>query len=393
MFATQITFGMAVVLTAIGIRGAAGQDFQSHGQKPQPNELKVVPSSPWTGAIKHRAVEEFPLPRDRSTFGIGEEIEFRIDPPGAEGLQSLICWHVLGNGTVYPIVGSRTIGKVDLVSKPSTFQMKADRHQLADRRDSKDRLPDADVRKWLRDQATEIPKRSSAPIGPVPAPAATYDNQLQAGLRKIDGMRRGKSTEFKELDTLGQKLLAEHLDPVEQGQIYYHLAHVHAQSGLVHPEQVANYAKKALACPLEPLQVPRLYVYWGDAQQVARAGEARASTRRWSSTIYLTGLADVLRYPMPAAAPNLPGVDRYDSDGPDDKLEQRHARQVAARSLAKFEIDLVQHRNVLVQQLSSLYKDEPAELEEIRILASAVLQNAHAEERLLRAMQGRPWEN
>src|ERR1700722_7403332 len=115
MFATQITIGMALVLTAIGMSDAAGQDLQSPDQKSQPGELNVVLSSPWTGAIKHRPAEEFPLPLDRTAFGIGEEIEFWIEPPGAEGLQSLICWYVLGGGTVYPIVGPRTNGKIALV--------------------------------------------------------------------------------------------------------------------------------------------------------------------------------------------------------------------------------------------------------------------------------------
>ena len=71
----------------------------------------------------------------------------------------------------------------------------------------------------------------------------------------------------------------------ERGQIYYMLAHVHAQSGLVHPERVIDYAKQALAQPLEPLQVPQLYVYWGDATQIARRKEPLTERRKWRETV------------------------------------------------------------------------------------------------------------
>ncbi len=167
---------------------------------------------------------------------------------------------------------------------------------------------------------------------------------------------------------------------------------MHAQRGLIQPQRVVEYAGKALEHPLEPLQVPRLYAYWGDAEQVIRAREPLTDRRKWSAVLYLAGLRDVLRYPLPDKAPELPAVDAgpLGETNPDqaEETRRRHARQVAARQLAEFQAAMIRHRGVLIGQLASLYQHRPAGREEIRELATGVLGNAQAVELLLRALSG-----
>jgi len=350
--------------------------------RPPADEIQV---RPWKGKIKHWAVEELPLPRDRTDFGIGEEVEFWIDPPGAEGPNVLVVWHPEGEGTVYPVVGPRIIATLDLTDKEGSFTVKADLHAVGQKADVKVQPSAAKLIIWARNEVESLPRGNSGPIGAVPREAQPCSEQIRNGLRLIDDMRKGKATAFKELDALGENVLKLCSDQHERGQVYYQLAHVHAQSGLVHPESVVKYAKRALECPLEPGQVPRLYVYWGDAQQVSRAHESATSRRRAAALAYLAGLSDVLRYPVPAKAPNLPGVDKGDNE--------HHEQQMAARRLAEFQVAMVHHRDTLVRQLKSLYPKDSDASDEIRILASAVLSNARAEERLLGVLQGKAWDN
>src|SRR5262249_36349754 len=146
----------------------------------------------------------------------------------------------------------------------------------------------------------------------------------------------------------------------ERGQIYYMLAHVHAQSGLVHPERVIEYAQKALAQPLEPLQVPRMYVYWGDAVQVSRGNEPLTERRKWSAVVYLAGLRELLQHPLPAKAPQLPGVTRgLVRDAPPgregEEARRTHAQKMEAGPGAESVGAMIQHRNVLTGQHAALY--------------------------------------
>src|SRR5262249_30305591 len=147
--------------------------------------------------------------------------------------------------------------------------------------------------------------------------------ELQAELVKLDAMRNGKKTPFADLEERGSALLEKYPGAIERGQIYYTLSHVHAQSGLVHPERVVEYSKKALEQPLEALQVPRMYVYWGDAIRLAKAREGPpAERRKWSAVIYLAGLREVLRHKLPAKVVKPSPLDRgFVRDPPPGKEE------------------------------------------------------------------------
>ena len=253
----------------------------------------------------------------------------------------------------------------------------------------------AEVAKWLRAQIASLPKRQQVPDGDDQPASVEYPKELRGELSRLDGMRKGTGTDFVKVDEVGRTLLKKYPGPKEQGQIYYWLAHVHAQSGLVHPERVMEYARKALEQPLEPLQVPRLYVYWGDAIQVSRAKDPPAERRKWSAVIYLAGLREVLEYSLPAKAPELPAITRILIRGPrggiNEEVRRRQAEQWAARHKAEFLRDMVQHRNILVGQLAGLYQQGNVAPDELRQLAAGVLRNLWAEDRLMRALKGAPW--
>ena len=164
---------------------------------------------------------------------------------------------------------------------------------------------------------------------------------------------------------------------------------MHGQSGMRYPEKLIGYVKEALQCPLDPVKELRLYIYWGDALQIAHRGargEELAAARREVVVPYLQGLKKALRYDLPETAPDLPGVGRYQVDGPPEVLREfadEHAKQVAARKKAEFQRDMIMHRDVLTSQISFLYSRKPLATDELERLATKHLQDDAAVERLM----------
>src|SRR5262245_6698366 len=235
------------------------------------NGAKGEPAAPaLRGQLKHRAVAEFPLPRDRTRFGIGEEVEYWLEPRDAEGRDAVIGWRAEG-ATVYPAIGPATVVTVGM--EAGSFSVTARRRDRSLAGQTEKSPVAVDLQKWARAQAAAFPKGERDPLeNGLPAASGTA-KKFNVDLYVLDSMRKGTATAFAEVDALGRELLDKNPGAKERGQIYYMLAHVHAQSGLVHPERVIEYAQKALAQPLEPLQVPRMYVYWGDAVQVSRGNQ------------------------------------------------------------------------------------------------------------------------
>ena len=356
-----------------------------------PAALKPSDESELRGKIRHRAVAEVPLPRDRTSFGIGEEVEYWVEPQDGEGPDAIIAWRVAGGATVYPVVGPATV--VTLGMEAGSFTVAAGR---------RDRVaagakpaPAGDLQKWARAQLAAFPKGERDPLADGLPAARDYPKELRAALYRLDGMRQGFDTSFDEVDEAGRKLLAKYPGAKERGQIYYMLAHVHAQSGLVHPERVIDYAKQALAQPLEPLQVPQLYVYWGDATQIARRNQPLAERRKWAAVVYLAGLGELLQQPLPAKAPELPGVGRgLVRDAVPRQVEEMRRlqqKQMEARRRAEFQTAMIQHRKVLTGQLAALYLRLPVAYEELRELASGVFRDPRTVEAFLRAIKGGRW--
>jgi len=218
---------------------------------------------------------------------------------------------------------------------------------------------------------------------------------LREQLVGIDSLRAGQKTLFTRVQQTANELLARYADPADQGRILFQVAHVYAQSGQVQPEKTIEYAKKALECPLDLPDKLRLYIYWGGALWVQMRGlssEGRAAQRRKAAEVYLTGLQEVLQYDLPAEPPELPGVGRFNLDGPPDvvrRFQEEHARQVAAREKAKRQRALIQERQVLTGQIVGLYTRKPDALNELRELVIARLGSEQAADQMVAAARAR----
>jgi len=217
---------------------------------------------------------------------------------------------------------------------------------------------------------------------------------LEEKLYEIDKLRLGKKTPFDKAEKMCSELLAKYTEPEQQGKIYCQLAEVYAQSGQVRPRKTIEFSEKALEYPLDPVTRLQLYVYWGDAIQVAHRGVRNHElvvARRKAVMPYLHGLKQTLDYNLPQENPDLPAVGKFNYHGPTDsdyyqQLVRKHQEQVEARKLAMFQRDMIQHRDALVGQISYMYSRFPFASDEIKKLATQVLQHEGAVESLMSAV-------
>lgn len=217
---------------------------------------------------------------------------------------------------------------------------------------------------------------------------------LEEELYEVDQLRAGFDTPFDEVEKRCNELLQKFTKPEEHGQIYYELTKVEGQSGFQRPAKAIEYAKKALELPQEPWKKVRLYIYWGDTIQVAHRGvhnQKLVTARRKAVMPYLLGLKETLHYDLPEVKPDLPGVDKFDYGGPSDteeyrSIKRKHQEQVEARKKAKFQRAMIQHRDVLTSQTSTMYSRFPFASNEIKELATQVLEDEKAVERLMSAV-------
>ena len=217
---------------------------------------------------------------------------------------------------------------------------------------------------------------------------------LEEELSDVDQLRAGFDTPFDEVEKRCYVLLQKYTEPEEQGKIYFELAQVEGQSGLQRPDKAIEYVKKALELPIDPLKKVRLYIYWGDAIQTANRGvhnQELIVARRKAALPYLEGLKETLQYNLPEVKPDLPGVGRYRYHGPTDTEEYRemiheHQKQVEAREKAEFQREMIEYRDVLTSQISSMYSRFPWASDEMRELATKILGDKTAVDRLMSAV-------
>jgi hypothetical protein len=221
---------------------------------------------------------------------------------------------------------------------------------------------------------------------------AWADQPLLNDLQKLDQMRKGKNTPFDEVERQGKKLLAEHTSPEEQGHIFYHLAELHGQSGMVHPELVVEYAQRALQFPLEPKQRLRLYTYWGDALMIGNLHAANQDKkpfpeiRKLAAVPYLEGLKDAQKYRIPDQRPTMPLGLLYDmpeSDSHYQQVKKEAEERAAAQQRTRIEQDLWDGRRILTGQIVGIYSRKPFATEELRELTIKTTGNSELASRLV----------
>ena len=217
---------------------------------------------------------------------------------------------------------------------------------------------------------------------------------IKEELFEIDKLRAGFDTPFDEVEKRCNKLLQKYTKPEEQGKIYYELTKVEGQSGFQRPAKAIEYAKKALELPQDPWRTARLHGYWGSAIQVAHRGthdKEMVKARREAVIPYLQGLRKLQQYNLPEVKPRIPMAGFITHDGPTDseeyrKMKLKHEKEVAAQKLAKFQRSMIEHRDILTLQVSGMYSRFPWASDEIRELATKILKDEDAVERLMSAI-------
>ncbi len=219
------------------------------------------------------------------------------------------------------------------------------------------------------------------------ADAATLEEELY----EVDKLRAGFATPFEQVESRCAELLQRYKEPAEQAKIYFQLAQVEGQSGLQHPQRLVGYIEKALALPLEPTKRVRLYIYWGDVIQVSHRGvrgRELIAARSEAVMPYLYGMKELLKYDLPEAKPEVPGIRVVNYDGPKDtqeyqELVREQQRQIEARDRAVFQRGMIEYHDVLTNQISLMYSRLPFATDELQELATQILEDKVAVDRLM----------
>lgn len=212
---------------------------------------------------------------------------------------------------------------------------------------------------------------------------------FEVELKQLSAMRKGRKTDLAKVDQFGAKLLQTYPEPKEQGQIYYNLAHIHAQSGVAKPDRLIEYAQRALEFPLDPSRRARLFVYSGDAIQVrGQQGQLPfTGTRKSAALQYLKGLKEVIGYNLPEQPPDLPSVSRFSiepASGPVyEAMKHKHDQQQAALMQARFQGEMIIHRDVLQKQIVSIYTRRPIAIDELQNIGTHIIGKGKDLDRLM----------
>src|SRR5262249_35110410 len=138
----------------------------------------------------------------------------------------------------------------------------------------------------------------------------------------------------------------------------FHLAELYAQSGMVHPDRVLEYSRLALALRLEPIQRTTLFIYRGDACLARRAGGTFYERRRAAALEYARGLAEIARHDLPVKPRERQLMTKFSGEDPDGEARQQMQKALDFNARVEFETTLLQHRDLIRQQLKALFFPE-----------------------------------
>jgi hypothetical protein len=106
-------------------------------------------------------------------------------------------------------------------------------------------------------------------------------------------------------------------------------------------------------------------------------------------TQYLEGLAVCVEQELPDTPPEVPAVGMVGAreGNPNDPgvraAREENARQVEAARRAKFERDMISHRDILVQQIVTLFDEIPFDEEKLREQAKQIVRDGMEIDRLV----------
>lgn len=207
----------------------------------------------------------------------------------------------------------------------------------------------------------------------------------------IDRLIAGRDTPFEEAEKRCKGLLAKYTSPDDQGRIYYQLASIYTQSGMVKPEKAIEWCKKALEYPLDPLKQVGLYIWWCAAIEVVHAGargDPLVAARREVARLCLMGLRVCLDHNVRGAAPEFPPLPDLSAVPGDHKYDEERKRMADERNRLVRERLLhrrmVPFRDILVRRLASFYSQLPLPSDELRQMAGEVLADKQAVDDLMK---------
>ena len=226
------------------------------------------------------------------------------------------------------------------------------------------------------------------------SPCGARGDTLGEELSAIDRLVSGPSTPFDEAEKRCKGLLAKYTSPEDQGRIYYQLAAIYTQSGMLKPEKAIEWCKKALECPLYPVKQVELYLWWGGAIQVLHAdarGDSLIAARREVARPYLMGLRVCLDHNVRSSMPELPPLPGVRYAGPSSnkdygerkRMADERNRLVLERLLRR---RMVPFRDILVHRLAFIYSRLPLASDELRQMAREVLADEQAVDDLMKAV-------
>lgn len=226
--------------------------------------------------------------------------------------------------------------------------------------------------RWTLQFLTLLGFLSGVAFGVDPDPQISQE--LSQELKNMDRIRSGRNTPLEKVDALGERLLAEHSRPEDHGQILYQMTHVYAQSGLKDPERTIALAKRALKNPVSLHQRMTLHVYCGDAIRASKSHGTFPEQRREAARTYLNALKEVTEMNLPATPPDLPVMELQEDPGVDPEEERRRMHeQMEKRKQIELIRQMIRHRDVLRQQVLTIYSRAPAAREELAGLANEFL--------------------
>ena len=206
-------------------------------------------------------------------------------------------------------------------------------------------------------------------------------------------LRSGKQTPFDLVESETERLLTLYGDTPEiRAEIYYTAAGVYAQSGMWFPQKTIDYCKKSIeSTPTDRVADAQMYVYWGDAIQIANAGvtgAALAQARREAVIPYLRGLRVLVALGSSEPEPEAPGrpVKPYRFN-PDPQELALYEEYVARLREIKAHRHVVLMEDVTTRQIAFMYSRLPFATDELRKLAMDIIEDEGAVDRLIAAVE------
>jgi hypothetical protein len=157
---------------------------------------------------------------------------------------------------------------------------------------------------------------------------------------------------YKVIEKHTKELLQTYKEPADRERIYYAMANIYVQTGLIQPERCIYYVEKALGSQPNTVDKAQLHLYWGDALQ-------KLQPRKEAVVPYLRGLKDLLKFNLPAKPPKISlnrGMDTNPGGGSDAK---RQADQAILEGLIH-QRELVLLRDALREHAANLYAQKSA---------------------------------